>query len=81
MNSKVQLIQVKHLGENKFEVVTSLKGSRRKDIIFREELVLNSMEAPMVYFTSESPDFSEIWGNSFEIRKQISQKVKEIANA
>lgn len=76
---KVKLIEVKPIGENKFEVTTSVDGAVRKDVIFRKtDVPVESMGESLTYFTAENQDFYEIWGSSFEFRKEVSRQVGEI---
>ncbi len=76
---KIELISVKSLENNQFEIVTKVDGEICKHIVKRNtDVFLRSINENLTYFTSENRDFSDIWGNSFELRKEISEKIDEM---
>jgi hypothetical protein len=51
--------------------------SFRSDIIERRtDFVIKLMNKPLSYFTSYSPNFDAVWGSSFELRQEVSRKIK-----
>jgi hypothetical protein len=75
------MISVKQIEKNQFEVVTSKEGFERMDILTRETFPLKSMKRDMAIYHAEDPEFSDVWGNSFELRKEICAKIEELVDA
>jgi hypothetical protein len=78
---KTELVSVKSLANDKFEVITNVNGQPRKDVICRHnDFWVKSLGEYITYFTFETQDFDKIWANSFELRQEISERVEEIVN-
>ena len=77
----IKLLDVKSLGNSNFELLLSHNGIKKKIIIVQRETFIDSMNESLFYFNSDDKDFYDIWGQSFDFRQEVSNKIKKLKEA
>lgn len=76
----VKLLEIKQIEEDKFELIFLRKN---KEIAFTIKTIphkVESIEEPMNLIVPEknSREFSDIWGESFELRQEVGKKIRAL---
>ncbi len=77
-----KLLDVKKIGDSKFEVLLSKNGEELSFIVGTKSHKVESIEEPMYLIIPEDNEleFFDIWGQSFELRQEIGQKIQTLIN-
>ena len=77
----IKLIEAKSLGDSKFEILVSQDGMKKRFVIVQNKVFIEEMNEFMYYFTAEDRGFSDVWGQSFDFRQEVSKKIKQLKEA
>ena len=74
----IKLLDVKSLGNSNFEIFLSHNGIKKKIVIVQREVFIDEINESLFYFNSDNRDFYDVWGQSLDFRKEVSNKVKQL---
>lgn len=74
----IKLLNVKSLGNSKFEVQFECEGKLKKEIVSNEEHEVGDMGRTVAVIVAENPEFYDFWGQSLEFRKEVSSSINSL---
>ncbi len=77
----IKLLEIKLLGDSKFEILVSQNGIKKKFVIVQHQTFIDSMKEPLFYLNCGDKDFSDVWSQSYDFRQEVSQKIKQLKQA
>ena len=74
----LKLLNVKELGDSRFEIIFRQDGRLKSVIIVRNCYWIDEIQDYLSVFNSEDPNFSNLWGH-YDFRKEVSEAIKNFA--